>query len=160
MRSVACVAVACLGACASEAAEGVQMVSCDARPGVGGASEFLDLQVGFNVAAVSGARVKSMTYDSTDTDRIYAVADVRVSSEGVLEQTWTDAYKRFEYQPIVYYVDIDDNGECTPDVDLGERFISSAWNPVGDTPLESDLAVFPIPMVTVETCRDVERCWP
>lgn len=80
--------------------------------------------------------------------------------EGVLEHTWTDAYKRFEYQPIVYYVDIDDNGECTPDVDLGERFTSSAWNPVGDAPLESDLAVFPLPMVTVETCRDVERCWP
>ena len=107
---------------------------------------------------VAGARTKLMTYDATEVDRVYAVADVRVSSSGSLDETWPDAYKRFEYQPIVYYVDVNDDDRCTPDVDLGERFISSAWNPVDDAPLESDLDVFPLPLVTAATCADLERC--
>lgn len=144
--------------CADDQPQDMQMVTCDVEPGVGAPSEFLDLRVRFAQPALAGARTKLITYDATDMNRFYAVADVRVSSTGDLDVTWTDAYKRFEYQPIVYYVDVDEDGRCTPDIDLGERFISSAWNPVDDAPLESDLDVFPLPTVTTATCADVERC--
>lgn len=132
--------------------------SCNAAPGVGEPIEFLELRVRFMQPALAGLRTELITYDANDSSRIYAYADVRVGTDGVLARAWPDAYRRFEYQPIVYYVDVNEDGACTPGTDRGARFISSAWNPVGDAPLEADLAVFPIPTVTVETCSDLERC--
>lgn len=143
----------------------VALVGCTSEPEpatcdvvAGEPATFLDLRVYFTQPALAGMRTQIVTYDLNDPERVFAVADTRVDADGLLEQTWTDAYQRPDYQPIVYYVDVDDNGRCTPGVDLGERFITSGFNPVGDPPLDHDLAVSPLPVVTAETCRDVERC--
>jgi hypothetical protein len=156
-KVVGVVALATTGSCTSdgEREPGV----CDAHPGTASESEFLDLRVRFSEPRVAGMRVSLMTYDVSDFDRVYAVADVRVAADGTLDHSWSDAYERYEYQPIAYYVDVDDDGRCTPDVDLGDRFISSAWNPVGDEPLDTDLGVFPLPVVTAQVCSNVERCF-
>ena len=130
--------------------------TCDVLAGEPAA--FLDLRVYFTEPALAGMRTQLVTYDLNDPERVYAVADTRVDADGRLDQTWPDAYQRPSYQPIVYYVDVDDNGRCTPGVDRGERFITSGFNPIGDPPLDHDLTLFPIPVVTAETCRDVERC--
>ena len=93
-----------------------------------------------------------------DSARVYATADLAIDATGAFEQVWKDAYRRYEYQPIVYYIDLSGDGGCTPGTDVGERHISAAWNPVGDVMLDEQLAVFALAPVTAEICTDVERC--
>ena len=157
MRTYLLVMIAFAG-CAEDSTQ--EPASCNASPGVGQPSEFLELRVRFQQPALAGLRTELITYDVNDATRVYAHGETRVASDGGMEQAWPDAYRRFEYQPIVYYIDVNDDGACTPGTDLGERFISTAWNPVGDAPLETDLALFPIPAVSAETCSDIGRCHP
>jgi hypothetical protein len=137
----------------------VEPAPCEAAPGTGDAHEFLDLRVHFeNQTAVADDRIVVMTYETLMPDRVYGVASARVDGSGSFEVMWPDAYRRYEYQPIAFYIDLDEDGACTPGVDLGERHISSAWNPVGDEPLEEQLAVFPFEPVDVAVCEVIERC--
>jgi hypothetical protein len=146
------------GACARD--RSTPSAACEASPGVGEPLQFLDLRVHFEgQAAVASKQIRIITYDNNDSERVYAMADAVVDATGTFEQHWVDAYRRYEYQPIVYYVDVDGDGECTADVDVGDRHISSAWNPVGDAMLDQDLAVFPLKSVTHEVCSDLERCF-
>jgi hypothetical protein len=119
---------------------------------------FLDFRVsGTGLAAHEGRSVRLVTHNLHDDDRVFGTAEVTIVA-GQFEASWLNGYQRWEYQPVDYYIDVDDSGTCTPGVDLGERFISSAWNPVGDEPLDQDITLFPPQPVTTDVCQAIDRC--
>ena len=101
-----------------------------------------------------------MTYDAADEARVYARIETNLTADGRLDVTWPDAYRRFDYQPIPFYIDVDADGTCTPGVDVGRRHISTAWNPVDDAPLDQDLTPSTLTAVDRALCEDVDRCSP
>ena len=119
---------------------------------------FLDFVVsGEGLGQHEGRIVRFVTYDSVAPTRVFGVAEVAIQ-DGAFSARWTDGYERYEYQPVSFYIDLDDDGRCDVGQDLGAHFVSSAWNPVGDAPL---LEVIPdgLPrLATDAVCQDVDRC--
>lgn len=136
--------------------------SCDPRPGDDGETiAFLDFEVvGQGLESFEGARVRLLTYRLDDPGRVYGVAEVTIS-DGAFGVVWPNGYERYEYQPVIVYVDANASGECEPDVEPATRFISSAWNPIGDVPLMEDVTIFPlVEPATPAICDDINRCGP
>ena len=134
--------------------------SCDPRPGDDGENiPFLDFEVvGQGLETFEGAPVRLLTYRLDDPDRVYGVAEGTIS-DGAFGVVWPNGYERYEYQPVIVYVDANGSGACEPDVEPARRFISSAWNPVGDEPLVEDVTIFPLDEpATAEICADINRC--
>lgn len=133
--------------------------ACDPRPGedVEGGVDFLDLEVSARgLVGLDGLPARLITYTLDDPERIYGAAEAEVEG-GTFGAAWADGYRRFEYQIVVAYVDADDSGRCERD-EPGVRFVTNAWNPVGDQPLVQDLTVFPLEPTSEEVCADINRC--
>ncbi len=135
---------------------------CDARPGDDGeTSAFLDFEVtGQGLESYEGATVRLLTYRLDDPQRIYGVAETTIH-DGAFGAMWPDGYERFAYQPVVIHIDANGSGACEADVEPARRFISTAWNPVGDEPLVEDVTIFPLDeAATTALCDDIDRCGP
>jgi hypothetical protein len=134
--------------------------NCDPRAGDDGDTiAFLDFEVaGHGLERFEDAPVRLLTHRLDDPGRVYGVAEVTLS-EGAFAASWRNGYERYEYQPVIVYVDANRSGACEPDVEPARRFISSAWNPVGDVPLVEDVTVFPLDEpATAAICDDINRC--
>lgn len=131
------------------------------RPGVNGRPPYLDLVVnGAGFESHEGQRVHVLARDYHSQLSLGYGSAVVVQGRFVLR--FPRGYATFSYQPMFFYVDVDNSGDCDPAVDHLGAFVTSGHT--GGDPYELELSEqryghdSPRPRADASVCTTLNAC--
>jgi hypothetical protein len=97
--------------------------------------EMLDMNVtGRGFEAHDGMRVRLLTR-TNDNGAVFGFGEAVVAGGGFALH-FPRGFERFTYQEILLYVDVDGDGACATETDHSSYLVTSAFNPVDNSPLD------------------------
>jgi hypothetical protein len=102
--------------------------------------DFIDLEItGSGFGDHDGRALRAITHKEDEPTRVFAAEKVVVTG-GAFHFSWPNTYERGAYQPLLFFVDVDSDGRCDPDLDPVWRVVGNSAGENGRYPwaLERD----------------------